>query len=1062
MSFESRSRRWLGFGVIFLALIFVIPAATQTLDPTMWSGLKWRLIGPHRGGRALAVTGVTGEPNTYYFGAVAGGVWKTMDAGDTWTPLTDSTNIRSVGAIEAAPSDPNVIYVGTGEACIRGDISYGDGVYKSVDAGKTWTHLGLDDTRHIGRIAIDPTNPDIVLVAALGHAFGPNEERGIFRTTDGGRNWTKVLYKDDKSGGIDVVFDPRNPRIAFASLWQVVRRPWRLDSGGPGSGIYKSTDGGVTWKQLSGHGLPTTVLGRIGVAVSGADHNRIYAAVEAEKGGVYRSDDGGDTWRLMNDSHDLTQRAWYYMHIFADPSNVDTVYVLNTSILKSVDGGRTFTDFRAPHGDNHGFWIDPADTNRIINSNDGGATITHDGGKSWSTEDNQPTAEFYHVDTDTRFPYWVYGAQQDNSTVAIPSRSAGGGRGGRGSETFYDVGGGESGWVVPDPKNPMITYAGSYDGLLTEYNHETNDTRFMDAWPLNPMGAGAADLVHRFQWTFPIAVSPHDPNKIYIGAEVIFESTNKGQSWTAISPDLTRNDKSKQASSGGPITQDNTSVEYYDTVFCIAESPITAGEIWAGTDDGKVQVTRDGGKTWNDVTPKGIPEWIKVSIVDPSPLEDGTAYVALDGQKLDLIDPYLYKTTDFGKSWTKITSGIPTGAFTHSIKADTKRKGLLFAGTESGVYVSFDDGGHWQSLRLNMPDTPVHDLKIAGDDLVIATHGRSFYSLDDISPLRQMSSEATNSTHLFTPATAYRVRGFGGASGIVVDYWLTAAPQGQISLDVKDSSGKLIHHFTSRRANAEGGEGEEAGRGGRGGRGGGGMPTLTANAGFNRFTWNLVGDPPTDVPGAVYWGGRASGVVALPGDYKLTLTVDGKPYDAGVNVKEDPNYKVSEEDLQKQFEFASKINERIALGHQTIIDIRALRTQIDALKQRLTPGADTKPVLDAANALDKKMTEVEEALIQTKSKAGEDALNFPIKVMNQIVDLFGVVESTDGAPSAQSYEVFDYLNKELDTQLAAWSDIQKNELAALNEQMRQHNIPGISIPPVRQPGMGGRGGRRGN
>ena len=452
MSQDSRFQRRIMLGAIFVALMFAIPAATQTLDPTMWAGMKWRLIGPHRGGRALAVTGVAGEPNTYYFGAVAGGVWKTTDAGTNWTPLTDSTDIRSIGAIAAAPTDPNVIYVGTGEACIRGDISYGDGMYKSTDAGKNWTHIGLADTRHIGRVAVDPTNADIVLVAALGHAFGANEERGIFRTADGGKTWTKVLYKDDKSGGIDVVFDPKNPRIAFATLWQVVRRPWRMDSGGPGSGIYKSTDGGITWKQISGHGLPTTVLGRIGITVSGADHNRIYAAVEAEHGGVYRSDDGGDSWRMMNDSHDLTQRAWYYMHIFADPNNADTVFVLNTSILKSTDGGRTFDNLRAPHGDNHGLWIDPTDSNRIINSNDGGATVTHDGGKTWSTLDNQPTAEFYHVDTDSRFPYYVYGAQQDSSTVAIPSHSAGGFFGG--GESYYDVGGGESGWVVPDPEKP--------------------------------------------------------------------------------------------------------------------------------------------------------------------------------------------------------------------------------------------------------------------------------------------------------------------------------------------------------------------------------------------------------------------------------------------------------------------------------------------------------------------------------------------------------------------------------------------------------------------------------
>jgi photosystem II stability/assembly factor-like uncharacterized protein len=1047
-------------GIALAIVISALPGASQTLDPAQWKGLRWRLIGPSRGGRALAVAGVQGNSNIFYFGAVAGGVWKTVNGGDSWAPLTDSTDIRSIGAIAVAPSDPNVIYVGTGEACIRGDISYGNGVYKSVDAGKTWTHLGLEDTRHIGRIAVDPNNADVVLVAALGHAFGPNQERGIYRSTDGGKNWTKVLFKDDQTGAIDVVFDPKNPRIAFGTLWQVNRKPWRMDSGGPGSGIYKSTDNGSTWRQVSGHGLPTTVMGRVGISVSGADDNRVYAAVEAERGGVYRSDDGGDSWRMMNADHELTQRAWYYMHIFADPNNADTLYVLNTSILKSEDGGRTFNAMRAPHGDNHGLWIDPTNSNSIINSNDGGATVTHDGGKSWTTQDNQPTAEFYHVDTDTRFPYWVYGAQQDNSTVAISSRPRGG-RGGSG-DNFYDVGGGESGWVVPDPKNPMITFAGSYDGLLTEYNHDTGISRDINAWPLNPMGAGAANIVHRFQWTFPIAVSPHDPNTWYIGGEVVFKSTDRGTTWTPISKDLTRNDKAKQASSGGPITQDNTSVEYYDTVFCIAESPVMKGEIWAGTDDGKVHLTRDGGQTWTDVTPKGIPEWIKVSIVDPSPVEDGTAYIALDAQKLDGVTPYLYRTSDFGKSWTKIVNGIPEGAFTHSIKADTKKKGLLFVGTEFGVYISFDDGARWQSLRLNMPNTPVHDLKIAGDDLVIATHGRAFWSLDDITPLRQMQA-AMDDNHLFTPATGYHVRSFGGGGGVTVDYWLKSAPQAPISIEISDSQGKLIHRYQSARAGAEGEGAEgEAGGGGGGGRrgGGGGAPVPSANAGFNRFTWNMIGDAPAQVPNAVYWGGRASGVMNVPGKYHVKLTVDGKSYESDAEVQRDPRLNVLQEDLQKQFDFATQINERVDVGHKTINDIRALRTQIQEMKQRLGNDPKYKPVFDAADALDKKMTDVEEALIQTKSKAGEDALNFPIKIMNQLVDLEGVVESADAVPTAQSYQVYDFLNKQLDEELAKWKDVQANELAALNNAMKQADVPGVSIPPARAAG-GGRGGRRG-
>ncbi len=1060
-----RSQKWSALQIILGIIVVVMAGAVisgaQSFDSTQWKPLRWRLIGPQRGGRTLAVGGVAGNPDVYYMGAVAGGVWKTTNGGGTWTPLTDTTDIRSIGAIAVAPSDPNIIYVGTGESCIRGDISYGDGMYKSMDAGKTWTHIGLTDTRHIARVAVDPHDANIVLVAAMGHAFGPNTDRGVFRSTDGGKTWAKTLFKDDKTGAVDISIDPQNPRTVFAGLYQFVRTPWGFDSGGPGSGLYRSTDGGVTWSQLTGHGLPSGVLGRIGVSVSGADSNRVYAIIEATRGGLYRSDNGGDSWQLTDANHDLTQRAWYFHHIFADPKNVDEVYVLNTSILRSIDGGRTFNTMRGTHGDNHGFWIDPTNSDWIINSNDGGAAITHDGGRTWSTEDNQPTAEFYHVDTDTRYPYMVYGAQQDNSTVAISSRAGGfGGRGG--GNDFYDVGGGESGWVVPKPDNSDITYGGSYDGLLTEYNHATGVERDVNPWPLNPMGSGAADLVHRFQWTFPIASSPHDPNVIYAGAEVVFMSTNGGGSWAAISPDLTRNDKSKQQSAGGPITQDNTSVEYYDTVFCIAESPLAKGEIWAGTDDGLVQVTRDGGKTWSNVTPKGIPEWIKISIVDPSPTDDGTAYVAIDGQKLDDVRPYIYKTADFGKSWKKITNGIPDGAFVHSVKQDTKRKGLLFAGTESGVYVSFDDGANWKSMRLNMPDTPVHDLTIKGNDLVIATHGRAFYSMDNITPLREMTSEVANGdTHLFTPEPA--IRG-GRGGGATLDYWLKAAPQGPLTIEFSDGSGKVIRTFTARGGRGAENAGEETpeagGRGGgRGGFGGAGaMPTT--NAGLNRFTWDLRTDAPTQVPGAVYWGGRAGGAVVPTGSYNVKLSAGGQSVTAKIEVKTDPRITVSQADLDKQFEFATRINARITAGHDAINQIRGLRQQLDLLRQRLAATPENRPVLDAADALNKKMTEVEEELIQTKATSGEDALNFPIKVVNQLVDVFGTVESADAAPTAQSIAVFDVLDKELTASLAKWDDIQKTDLVALNAKMSQANIPGVSIPPAR-PAGGGRGGRRG-
>jgi photosystem II stability/assembly factor-like uncharacterized protein len=1007
-----------------------------------------------RGGRALAVSGVPGNPDVYYFGAVAGGVWKTTNGGENWTPMTDSTDIRSVGAIAVAPSDPNVIYVGTGESCIRGDVSYGDGMWKSTDAGKTWMHIGLEDTHHIARIAVDPRNADVVLVAALGHAFGPNAERGIFRSTDGGKTWTKSLFKDDKTGAIDISMDPNNPRIVFAALYQFVRMPWGFESGGPGSGLYRSTDGGATWTQLRGRGLPGGTLGRIGLSVSGADSNRVYAIIEAERGGVYRSDNGGDSWQFLTGDHNLTQRSWYFHHIFADTKNPDVVYVLNTGILRSMDGGRTFTGMRAPHGDNHGLWIDPTNADWIINSNDGGATVTHNGGRTWTGEDNQPTAEFYHVDTDSRFPYLVYGAQQDNSTVAISSRG-----GGRGGNDFYSVGGGESGWVVPKRDNPEITYGGSYDGLLTMYNHATDEFRDINPWPLNPMGSGAAELTHRFQWTFPIATSPHDPNILYTASQYVLMSNNAGSSWKKISGDLTRNDKSKQGPAGGSLSHDNTSVEYYDTVFCIAESPLTKGEIWIGTDDGLVQLTRDGGATWTNVTPKDMPQWIKVSIVNPSAVADGTAYIALDGQKLDDVHPYIYKTSDFGKTWTKIVNGIPDGSFVHSVKADPKRKGLLFAGTESGVYVSLDDGANWKSLRVNMPNTPVHDLVIRDNDLVIATHGRSFYIMDNISPLREMSSEAMNAeASLFTPVTAIRNRG-----GMTVDYWLKAAPEQPVKIEISDKSGKVIRTFTGR-GRGPGAPGEEdaaaqgGGRGGFGGFGGGGA-TPTATPGLNRFTWDMRTEPPSQVPGAVYWAGRGGGAIVSTGDYTVKLTVNGKTYTGKAQVTTDPRIHVPQADLDKQFEFATRINERVTAGHDAINQIRGLRQQIDLLHQRLAATPENKSVLDAADALNKKMTEVEEELIQVKSTAGEDALNFPIRVVNQLVALFGVVEGGDAAPTAQSHEVFDVLNAKLTTSLAKWDDIQKKDLADFNAKMRQANIPGISVPPARPAATGGRGGR---
>ncbi len=1049
--FSSRRVMVAGSCLLFaFGLLFIPTISAQQLTENSFKGMQWRLIGPFRGGRVLAVTGVTGNTNVYYFGGVAGGVWKTADAGSTWQPLFDKEAVSSIGAIAVAESDPNVIYAGTGEACIRGNISFGDGVYKSTDGGKTWKNIGLRDTRHIGRLIVHPRNPDIVYVAALGHAYGPNSERGVFRSMDGGKSWEKVLYKNEKTGAIDIAFDPSNPHILFAALWEAKRTPWSLTSGGPGSGLYKSTDSGSTWKRLEGNGLPKGLLGRIGVAVSGADPNRVYALIEAEEGGLYRSDDGGEKWARVNDDHRFRQRAWYFTHIFADPKNAETLYILNTALFRSTDAGKSFAILRAPHGDHHGLWIDPADSQRMINGNDGGASITVDGGKSWTRVDNQPTAQFYHVATDHRFPYYVYGAQQDNSTVAIASRTD---HGFIGASAWYPVGGGESGFVVPYPPDPNIVYAGSYGGYITRFDKRTEQAQSISAWPENPIGAGAAELKHRFQWTAPIVISPHDPNTLYHGAEVLFKTTNGGMSWTPASPDLTRNDKSKQQSSGGPITKDNTSVEYYDTIFALAESAREKGLLWVGTDDGLIHVSRDGGATWTNVTPRDLPEWSMISLIDASPHDAGTAYVAVDRHKLDDYRPYILKTNNFGKSWAKITVGLPDTAYVHAVREDPKRKGLLYAGTETGLFVSFDDGAHWQRFHLNLPTTPIHDLVIQEDDLVVATHGRSFWVLDDITPLRQFEDKVTSAdVHLYQPASAHRLRGPGfmipGASllagtnppaGAIVDYSFASPPSDAVTLEILDSQRKLVRKYSSRKAEETEAPSEFLEK----------RPAeqLPTEAGLNRFVWDLHHEPPTKVPGAVYWGGRPVGPLALPGTYQVKLTVAGNSYTAPLELKADPRVHSSPADLQKQFELATQIRDRASQALEAVNQIRALRLQLEALRKRLG-GEQYKTILTTAEELNKKMTPVEEALIQPKSKSSEDPLNYPIQLSEKLMALQSTVESADAAPTQAAHEVLQELSRQLDEQLGKWREIVTKDLASLNELMRKENVPVVSVAPA--------------
>jgi photosystem II stability/assembly factor-like uncharacterized protein len=1025
------------------------PTPAGAIDEKLFSGMQWRQIGPFRGGRALAIEGVPGEPDTYYFGAVAGGVWKTTDGGQNWTPLFDKEDISSIGAIAVAPSDHNVVYAGTGEAAIRGNTTYGTGVYKSIDAGKTWKNVGLKDSRQIGALIVDPRNADVVLVAALGHAFGPNPERGIFRTADGGKTWTKILSKDENTGGIDVVFDPHNPNIVFASLWQARRQPWFFSSGGAGSGLYRSEDNGVTWKRLEGNGLPEGILGKIGVAVSGADSNRVYAIIEAKEGGLFRSDDAGQKWTRANDDGRFRQRAWYFSKVYADPKSADTVYLLNTGAFRSVDGGKTFNLLPARHGDHHGLWIDPQNPNRIGNANDGGASISIDGGKTWTTQNNQPTAQFYHVAVDNAFPYHIYGAQQDNSNVCIASRTD---SGVIGREDWYQAGGGECGFVIPDPRDWHIIYSNS-EGYIARYNKTKEDDQDISPVPLDNSGRGAVDLAHRFQWVSPLLLSPHNPDVIYTAAECVFKSADHGQSWTKISEDLTRNDKTKQQPSGGPLTNDITSVEYYDTIFALTESPVDKGTLWAGTDDGLIHVSTDDGAHWSNVSPK-MPEWSTVDLIEASPHDGKTAYAAIDRHKLDDFKPYIVKTTDLGKTWNSIVNGIPDGAFVHAVREDPKKNGgLLYAGTELGVYVSFDAGAHWQPLQLNLPRSPIHDLVVKDDDLVVATHGRSFWVLDNLTPLRQLSAQSANTDFiLYQPQTALRLHypeefdkrqpvGDNPPAGAMIDYYFKTAPKDEVTLDILDGQGKVVRHLSSKEKK----EGEQPpewpDRVER-------VKTIPANEGMNRFAWDIRYNDPIQTPGAFYGGTGPKGPLALPGDYQVKLTVAGKSQTVPLKLIIDPRNKGSEPALQKQFALSTQVTDRISQLHQAINEIRDLKAQIKTLHFRFGDDEKLKPALAAADDLDHKMSDVEKELIQVNMKGSEGNLAFP-SVLNERFDSFShFIDAGDSAePTKPQLEVFQTLGKQLDEQLAKWSQLKSQDVVKVSDMIKQANLPALIITP---------------
>lgn len=1034
-SLRLSPRRLVSLGL--LALFFVPVLVAQTADPLRL--LQYRLVGPFRGGRVAAVAGVPSQPNVYYFGGTGGGVWKTTDGGVNWEPVSDKFfKTGSVGAIDVSQSEPNIVYVGMGESPVRGNVSHGDGVYKSTDGGKTWKHVGLADSRQIGRVRIHPKDPNTVYVAAMGHLWGPNRERGVYRTKDGGKTWQNILFRGDKAGAFDISWDPNDPNVIYAAFWQVQRTPYSMISGGEGSSLYKSTDGGDTWTDISkNRGMPSGVLGKIGVSVSAVNPNRVFAMIEAKDGGLYRSDDAGDTWQRVSDSPAIRQRPWYYTRVYADTQNADIVYVLNVGFHRSIDGGRTFTAIGTPHGDNHDLWIAPNDNQRMIESNDGGANVTRDGGRTW-TEQDQATAQFYRVALDNDFPYNIYGAQQDNSTVRIASRTN---EGSIGTADWWDVGGGESGWIAPHPDNSNIVFAGSYGGFLTRYDHRTKQLRNVNVYPDNPMGGGAETMKYRFQWNYPILFSPHKLEgkwPLYAGGNILFRSLDEGQSWSAISPDLTRNDKSKQGSSGGPITQDNTSVEYYSTIFTVSESPITAGVIWVGTDDGLVQITRDGGKTWTNVTPRDLPQVAQVNAIEASPHDAGTAYFAATAYKSDDYKPYIYKTRDYGRTWNKIVAGIANDAFTRVVREDPNRRGFLYAGTETGMYYSTNDGDAWRPLQLNLPVVPITDLAVhkRDMDLVVATQGRSFYVLDNLPLLYQLADAERSDAFLFKPEDGYRQAGGGGGTlpltatvganppnGAVVHYWLKAKPK-EASLEFLDASGKLIRKFTQAVTPGE--------------------PAVATDVGLNRFVWNYRLPNATTLPGLIMWGGSLAGPRVAPGNYQVRLTVDGKVVGTETfALKADPRLSVTTADLQKQYDFVLKANEKLSATHAAILEIRDVRKQLDDLAARLKP--DQKDLKDKAAEIGKKLTAVEEELIQTKIRSSQDALNYPIRLNNKLAALAATVDGGDFPPTAQAYDVYNDLAAKIDAQLAALARIKSDDIAAFNRSYRDKGLPVIVV-----------------
>ncbi len=1012
--------------------IFTENTHAQTYDEALYGALEYRLIGPFRGGRSAAVTGVPGKPNLYYFGSTGGGIWETKDGGRSWKNISDGFFGGSIGAIEVAKSDPNVIYVGGGEKTVRGNVSSGYGMWKSEDAGKTWTEAGLKDSRHVPRIAVHPTDYNTVYAAVMGNIYKPTQERGVYKSTDGGKTWRKTLFANENAGAVDLIMDPNNPRVLYASTWNVRRTPYSLSSGGDGSALWKSTDSGETWKEISKNkGFAEGTLGIIGVTVSPANSDRVWAIVEnKEEGGVYRSDDGGETWNLINSERKLRQRAWYYTRIYADTKDEDVMYVLNVRYHKSTDGGKTYETYNAPHGDHHDLWISPEDPDRMIIGDDGGAQVSYDGGETWSTYHNQPTSQFYRVTTDNSFPYKIYAAQQDNSTVRIPHRTEGWSIS---EDDWESTAGGESAHIAVDPENPDIVYGGSYDGFLTRYNHDKNTVRSISVWPDNPMGHGAEDMKYRFQWNFPIFFSPHNPDKLYTASNHLHVTTNEGESWEVISPDLTRDDPEKQKSSGGPITQDNTSVEYYCTIFAAAESPIKEGVLWTGSDDGLVHVSQDGGKNWENVTPKGMPEWMMINSVEPSVFDAGTCYIAGTKYKTGDFAPYLYKTSDYGKTWKKITNGIGSEHFTRVVREDPKRKGLLYAGTETGMYISYDDGANWKPFQLNLPIVPITDLALKDNNLIVATQGRSLWIIDDLSVIHQLAAANTKENFLFKPKDTYRMGGASRSgsltsgtnhpSGVMTYFNLKNPDEKKISLSYLNSRGDTIQKFSTKK-NAEKN-----------------IKEFKVEQGANYHTWNMRGKDAERLDGMILWWASTDAPQAVPGQYKVVLEVEGEtPLMQNFNIVPDKNAETDVAGMQKQFDFITDVNKTVDKAHNSIKNIRKINAQLAAFQKQYKDDEGVKELVEKAKNLSEQFSEIEKALYQTQNKSGQDPLNFPIRLTNKLAHLNSLVSMDDFPPTQQDIAVKNELTQQVNAELVKFDTLVSEEIKAFNDAFNNKQL----------------------